>query len=97
MSSAISVPQCILAVYVQYTLNTLEFDLGKQQDNALGSIRLSIRLSLLSCSSRLILIGLGFAEYSKEQQELCLFVCNQWALADNRTDAVDRLLILRKD
>ncbi len=30
VSSAISVPQCILAVYVQYTLdlNTLEFDLG---------------------------------------------------------------------
>ncbi len=25
---AISVPQCILPVYVQYTLNTLEFDLG---------------------------------------------------------------------
>ncbi len=25
---AFSVPQCILPVYIQYTLNTLEFDLG---------------------------------------------------------------------
>ncbi len=24
-----SVPKCILPVYAQYTLNTLEFDLGK--------------------------------------------------------------------
>ena len=28
----ISVPQCILPVYVQYTLNTLEFDLGIWQE-----------------------------------------------------------------
>ncbi len=29
-------------------------------------------------------------------QRVCLFVCNQWAYADNCADAVDRLLIWYK-
>ncbi len=32
----ISVPQCTLPVYVQYTLNTLEFDLGTQVQRGRG-------------------------------------------------------------
>ncbi len=72
--------------YVMLSLST-----AKRGDNVLGSVRPSVRL--FAC--RFVC-----AECSKEQKEalpvqsVCLCACYQWAYADNRADAVDRLLML---
>ncbi len=50
-------------------------------DNVLGSVRPSVRPSVCLFVCLCVL------------QSVCLCACNQWAYADNRADAVDRLLI----
>ena len=55
--------------------------LAKQVDNALGSVRPSVRLFVCAL----------LFEPSLPVQSICLCVCNQWAYANNRADVVDQL------
>ncbi len=58
----------------------------KLGDNVLGSVHLSVRQPML--------LQLNHLTYNPHHQSK-VFVCNQWAFADNRADAVNWLLIFR--
>ncbi len=66
--------------------------LAKQGDNALGSVHLSTCLfgclSVLFCTS-------SWVKVDCHMSDECLCFCNQGAFADNLTDAVGRLLIIK--
>ncbi len=63
-------------------------------DNVLGSVRPSVRLSVRP-SVRLSVRLSPLSWLNRLTYDLCLCLCNQSAYADNRADAVDRLLIMQ--
>ena len=86
--------KCLLEI-----ISVCSYQTQSEGDNVLGIVRPSVRLSVcpstLSRLNRLFVRALLGARLCRVQQRATasLCVCNQWAYADNCTDAVDRLLI----
>ncbi len=68
----------------------------KQGDNAPGSVRPSVCLSLGQCLTPEVfdMRGSPLPSAAKSNNHHCPSVCNQWAFVDNHADVVNRLLII---
>ncbi len=87
---------------MRYVINQSHFYRPLSEgDNVLGSVHLSVRpsvcMSELSCLYLVASVRLSVNERNNPHYQSKMFVCvitdNQWEYADNRADAVDRLLI----
>ena len=90
----------ITLIDVQFSIINDRVALAKQGDNALGSIRPSDRgfVCLFVClrspgSALPSAAKSNWSHYQSNFQGVCLCVCNQWAYADNRADAINQLFM----